>query len=105
MNEFLQWCDDRMAACQQCKQELLRDQRGDEAKFEQIRANVYGIYRAVYAALSTQPEALMKKLQAIPAAWEVSLRLAEEHGDAEKAHIERIKLATSAEIMQEVPHD
>ena len=47
----------------------------------------------------------MKKLHAIPAAWEESLRLAEEHGDTEKAHIERIKLATSAEIMQEVPHD
>ena len=57
------------------------------------------------AGATPRTQGLMKKLQAIPAAWEVSLRLAEEHGDTEKAHIERIKLATSAEIMQEVPHD
>lgn len=105
MNEFLTWCDEHIAACQQRKQELLQDQRGDEAKFEQIRANVYGIFRAVYAALYNHPDALARKLQDIPAAWEVSLRLAEEHGDAEKAHIERIKLATTTEILREVPHD
>lgn len=105
MNNFLSWCDERTAACQQRRQSLLNDQRIDEARFEQIRANVYGIFRAVCATLQNQPDALAKKLRDIPAAWEASLRLAEEHGDVEKAHIERIKLDVAAQILLEVPHD
>jgi len=96
---FLSWCDERIAACQaQCKA-LRADNRGDEARFEQIRANVCGVYRAVYATLKDKPDLLGRKLREIPSAWEESLALAQSHGDAEKAHIERIKLDTAKEIM------
>ncbi|MBR2718846.1 MAG: hypothetical protein IKB78_06105 [Clostridia bacterium] len=105
MNDFLIWCDERTAACQQRRKELAADQRIDEARFEQIRANVYGVFRAVYAALQNNPAALGKKLREIPAAWEESLQLAQQHGDAEKAYIEQLKLDTAAEILREVPHD
>ena len=105
MNDFLSWCDERTAACQQRRRELTADQRIDEARFEQIRANVYGVFRAVYATLQNHPAALEKKLREIPAAWEESLCLARQHGDTEKAYIEQLKLDTAAEILQEVSHD
>lgn len=105
MNEFLLWCNERIVVCQEKQRSLLADHRQDEARFEQIRINVYGVFSAVYKTLKDQPEALEKKLREIPAAWEASLRLAQEHGDEEKAHIERIKLETAAQILQEVPHD
>lgn len=105
MNEFLTWCDERAAACHRRRKELSADQRTDEARFEQIRANVYGVFRAVCATLHNDPAALEKKLREIPAAWEESLRLARQHNDHEKAYIEQLKLDTAAEILQEVPHD
>jgi len=99
MNDpFLSWCDERMSQCQSRCRALRADSRGDEARFEQIRANVYGVYRAVYATLQDKPDQLARKLKEIPAAWAESLSLAESHGDEEKAHIERIKLATAEEI-------
>ena len=105
MNDFLLWCNENITACQKKHRQLLADDRRDEAKFEQIRINVYGVFSAVYKTLKDQPEALEAKLQSIPAAWEASLRLAEEHGDAEKAHIERIKLETAGEILKEAHRD
>ena len=105
MNHILLHCAERTQACKARREALMADHRHDEAKFEQIRMNVYGIFSAVCSTLKNQPDALAKKLQEIPAAWEESLRLADMHGDAEKAHIERIKLETAREILQEVPRD
>lgn len=105
MNEFMLWCDARAGECREKHKQLLADSRWDEARFEQIRANVYGVFRAVCTTLQNDPQALAKKLQEIPAAWEESLRLAKEHGDEEKACIEQLKLDTAREILQEVPHD
>ena len=92
-DSFLAWCDERMAQCTVLCQSLRSDNRADEARFEQIRCNVYGIYRAVYATLHDKPDLLARKFSEIPAAWEQSLAQARQHGDEEKAHIERIKLA------------
>lgn len=97
-DQFLAWCDAQIAACQARCRDLRTDSRGDEARFEQIRANVYSIHRAVYATLHDKPDQLAMKLREIPAAWQASLAAAEQHGDAEKAHIERLKLSTAKEI-------
>ena len=105
MNQFLTWCDERTVACHRRRQALAADQRTDEARFEQIRANVYGVFRAVCATLQSNPAALEKKLREIPAAWEESLRQAQQYGDSEKAYIEQLKLDTAEEILREVPHD
>lgn len=105
MNEFLIWCDERAAACRNRGQELAKDHRVDEAKFEQIRANVYGVFRAVYAALQNNPAALEKKLRELTSTWEGNLLLARAHNDAEQICIEEIKLETAQLILQEAPHD
>lgn len=98
MNEFLNWCDERTRDCMAHKASLSADGRGDEAAFMQIRANVYGIFRAVYTAMKGDLTALQQKLTSIPAAWEAALTEAELHNDVQKAHIERIKLETAAAI-------
>lgn len=96
--EFIRWCDERMADCAARQKSLAADDRVDEARFMMIRSNVYGIFRSVCTALNGNREALLQRLTAIPSAWEASLHLAEQHGDEEKAHIERIKLETAAAI-------
>ena len=112
MNDpFLTWCDQRLAACETRRAALLADQRGDEARFEQVRSNVFGIFRTVYTALGHSKALLLRRLEEISAPWEESLRQAEIHGDTDKAHIERVKLDACAEVrrfadaMEECPHD
>lgn len=97
-HEFLTWCDERTAKCMNMQRELAADGRGDEACFMQIRANVYGIFRSVFTALKGDLPALQERLTSIPSAWVHSLEKAEEYGETEKAHIERIKLETANEI-------
>lgn len=95
---FTQWCDERIKDCATRQQALAADCRIDEARFMQIRSNVYGIFRSVCTALKGDRAALLSRLTSIPASWEASLAQAEQHGDEEKACIERIKLETAAAI-------
>ena len=44
------WFEERIALCAQRRQALLADDRGDEATFEKVRANVYDIFRTVLSA-------------------------------------------------------
>ncbi len=104
IDEFLTWCDQRTSECMAQQQALSADGRADEARFMQIRANVYGIFRQVYIAMKGDLAHVKGQLTNIPAAWEKSLQLAEAHGDHEKAHIERIKLETAQAIRHYVNH-
>lgn len=96
--EFLKWSDNRIAECAARQAVLAADDRGDEATFMQIRANVYGIFHAACKALKGDMTALRSRLDTIPAAWEKSMLHAQQHGDVQKAHIEQIKLETAAAI-------
>lgn len=98
LNEFIQWSDEQISHCQSLQQMLHADDRTDEARFMQIRANVYGIFRSIWAALQGDAAAVLSKLESITAAWAQSLALASTHGDMEKVHIERIKLDTATII-------
>ena len=76
-----------------------------------MRSNVYGIFRTVYSALGHSKALLLRHLEKISSSWVESLRQAEIHGDADKAHIERVKLDVCAEVrrfadaMEECPYD
>lgn len=95
---FTRWCDEQMKDCATRQQALAADSRIDEARFMQIRSNVYGIFRAACTALKGDRAALLSRLTTIPQAWEASLMQAQQHGDEEKACIERLKLETAAAI-------
>ena len=81
---------------------LATDSRADEANFEKIRANVFGIFRAVLeTAVKTKgecPEALeffSAKLREIPASWRGALEKAK---NSESAYVEKLKLDSVKEI-------
>lgn len=97
--------DAQISACQGRSLALLADERQDEADFEKVKANVYDIFHTMLSVgCNTQstPEAaasfLENKLQTVPANWSASLAKALEHGDAGKAHIERLKLDAVEDI-------
>ena len=99
------WLTDRVAACEARSTSLAADGRSDEAKFERIRVNVYDLFRtAVQAIHRAQPneaaawQMFEQRMEDIPAAWQRSRDLAQQHGDAEKAYIERVKLEAAEDI-------
>ena len=92
------------AACRARAAEKAADSRGDEANFEKIRANVFGIFSAVLnAAVKAVGEAkaeefFRKKLREIPSGWRSALAAARERGDSAAALVEKLKLDSVAEI-------
>ena len=84
---------------------LAADSRGDEAGFEKIRANVFGIFAAVLETArkvhgdgDASAAFFGQKLRDIPGAWRVSLAAAREKGDRENALVEKLKLESVSEI-------
>ena len=106
MQKLLVWFDEIIRDSQEKQKMLVDDQRKDEAVFEKMQENVYDIFRTVLnVALKQhgQDEVAVRsffeaRLQQIPAAWEQSLLLAQQHGNENKAHIEQIKLQALARI-------
>ena len=110
MNEqrkkFELWLEAQIAACNQRGQLLAEDDRIDEGNFEKIRANVYEIFKTILSAADrtcgednlAKRRFFLQKAEQIPASWAASYEKAGQNGDAEKMHIERIKLDTIQEI-------
>ena len=93
------------AACRARAAEKAADSRGDEANFEKIKANVYGIFKAVLeTAMKVHGDGaeaetfFASKLRGIPSGWRSALTAAADKGDSAAAHTERLKLGTVAEI-------
>ncbi len=105
-SRMTQWLDSKMSLHEQQRLALLEDDRGDEAVFEKISGNVYDIFRTVLSVAEKScagEEAamypfFMKRVEQIPSSWHTSFLQAQAHGDADKMHIEQIKLAAVAEV-------
>lgn len=108
-NQTIRFFADRMENCKSIAQQLCRDDREDEAVFAKIQRNVYDIFNTIFsAAVKTAGQDDEKvvqffliRLRQIPQSWHTALANAEQHGETEKAHIERIKLDAVAEIKTE----
>lgn len=100
--------EQQIALCRQRSEELITDERADEAVFEKIKANLYDIFRTVLSAAqkagSGDPEAVrqffIRKTQQIPSGWAAAHAAAKQHGDPVKLQIEQIKLDAAADIRQ-----
>ena len=100
--------DRQISLCHQRNQDLLADDRMDEATFEKIRANVYDIFRTILSvaakAAKNDPEevkqAFALKAEQIPSNWNIAYEKAKQHDDAVKMKIEQIKLDTIHEIKE-----
>jgi hypothetical protein len=105
MNEYF---EERIASCVLRSQELLAEERTDEASFEKIRANVYDIFKTILsvAVKTGRGDAaavrrfFTEKAAEIPSSWEAAYEKASQHQDAVKMQIERIKLDTIEEIRE-----
>ncbi len=100
--------DQQITACEQRNMELQADERIDEANFEKVKANVYGIFRTVFGVAlqycknnSQAVEHFFRlRIQQIPLSWATSYKEAQQHQDAIKMHIEEIKLGVIEEIKE-----
>lgn len=107
--ETIQFFADRMENCKAIAQRLRSDDREDEAVFAKIQLNIYHIFNSIFSvAIETAGQDDEKvvqffliRLQQIPRSWHTALANAEQHGEAEKAHIERIKLDAVTQIKTE----
>lgn len=97
---------DRIAHCKKMAKELNSDDRADEAVFAKVQMNVYDIFNTIFSVAVKNSgqddqkvvEFFLTRIQQIPQSWHAALANAEQRGETEKAHIERIKLDTVAEI-------
>ena len=88
------------------EQELIADERSDEAIFAKIRMNIFDIFNTIFSvALRTSgdndekiQQFFLTKIEQIPQSWHSSLQNAKKHEDVEKIHTETIKLETVYEI-------
>lgn len=102
LNEYFA---EKTAECSQQKVYLLADDRRDEASFWQIRANIYDIFKTILSVAERTQKSdegansfFVKKLNEMTNTWAESGKKASDHGDAQKAAIEQIKVETAGEI-------
>lgn len=106
ISEMNSYFDEQIAACAQRGKKLAADDRGDEATFEKVKANVLDIFRTILSVAvkmgRNDPEKIrqffVQKTKEIPANWVTAYRHAEQHGDAVKMQIEKIKIDMIEEI-------
>ena len=80
--------DDRIAACKRRQMELLADDRSDEARFEKISANVYGIFQTILALAvelyrddeKAARRFFVQRLEEIPSDWGIRAEAARVQG-------------------------
>ena len=104
-NKMFDFLNNKVLACNEKCNNLQLEGRKDEANFEKIKSNVYGIFHTMLTvAINTAKDNegvytfFMDKIKHIPLNWETSYKKAMEYEDAEKIHIEGIKLEIVSEI-------
>ena len=103
MKEYL---EEHVAQCAQARAQLMADHRGDEANFQAIQGNVYGIFSTILkVAVEQNPDNpqgvegfFLKKLEEIPAHWVEAREKATTRGDEIAAHLERLKLEAAEDV-------
>ena len=106
--KFAAYLEEQAGACQQRGKLLTEDGRVDEGNFEKIRANAYEIFKTILsvgerlygADEEAQRDFFLQKIEEIPVSWADSYEKARENGDAEKMHIESVKLDAIREIKE-----
>ncbi len=101
--------ESRIAECEEKRNQLISDERADEANFEKIKANIYDIFKTVLCVaknncdedFSAVKDFFLKRLEQIPANWHASYEKALAHDDVEKLRIESVKLEVIEDIKAE----
>ncbi len=104
--KFESYLVEQIAACRQRSKLLAEDGRMDEGNFEKIRANIYEIFKTIFSAAErvcgkddvAVRRFFMEKVEQIPTSWTAAYEAAQQNGDVERMHMERIKLDAIREI-------
>lgn len=105
---ILDFFEQKIAACGLERKRLQEEDRGDEANFEKIKANVYDIFKTIFLTAQKQygddqskaQEFFLKKLEQIPSGWAAAYEEARQHDDAGATHIESVKLDVVRDIKE-----
>lgn len=107
---ILDFFEQKIAACVLERKRLQEEERGDEANFEKIKANVYDIFKTIFLTAQKQygddqskvQEFFLKKLEQIPSGWAAAYEEARQHDDAGAMHIESVKLEVVRDIRENI---
>ena len=100
VSELNSYFAERISRCEQRNQELLADERKDEAIFEKVKANIYDIFRTWLSVAvrihkgdaDAVKSFFIQRAEQIPASWEAAYEKAKEHGDTVRMQTEQVKL-------------
>jgi len=103
---FCSYLDAKMEEITLNEQQLLKEERADEASHEKIKNNIYQIFKTIYFSIEKNPtrtqeeikEQFLEKLETIPNNWKIALDKARQHQDMERVLIEEIKFEIRDEI-------
>lgn len=107
---ILDFFEQKNAACGLERKRLQEEDRGDEANFEKIKANVYDIFKTIFLTAQKQygddqskvQEFFLNKLEQIPSSWAAAYEEARQHDDAGAMHIESVKLEVVRDIRENI---
>ena len=111
--EFLTYLNQEKEKVLAEEQQLIADERKDEATFCRIASNIYDILATLYqtAGNLAKKDAIsdetvvaaifMEKTQKVTANWKKSYEVAKEHNDVAKILVEETKLQTVDKILAE----
>lgn len=102
---YLDIVEGKMKESKEIEASLIAEDRKDEANIERVRYNIYEVFVTILNASKKAAkdkasfcESYLKKLDTIPASWQVRLELARKHQDVETVLIEETKLKVVAEL-------
>ena len=100
MEKFMTYLDEQAARLREKSSRLTADHRRDEGDLAKIRANVYGICKAVLQVLDSGKA--KTKLTELHSIWSKNLEMARAHNDVKQTVVEEIKLETLSEIISKL---
>lgn len=108
VEEFHLFLGTRKKAVEKQVEELVSDERADEARPLRAKANIYDVFGTLFDVaykqsqgdLSACREKFIKQAETVPANWKKSLEEAKAHEDMEKVLIEEAKLSAVTEIVE-----
>ncbi|MGN0484262.1 MAG: hypothetical protein ACI4HI_12000 [Lachnospiraceae bacterium] len=109
--EFTTFLEIEIQTCEKKEQDLIAQNRKDEANLCKIEANIYQIFGILYQTALKQSQKdganetdaetfFLEKAKSVPKNWKISYDAATEHQDAKKILIESTKLETAKHIME-----
>lgn len=105
MNGFLKELEQTAADLRQQAKAFSADSRQDDADLTKIRANIYEICATIGNVVrKNTPEgeweaAYRRKLEELPRNWQMALEAARDHGNAQRAAVEELKLEALADVL------